>query len=127
MDLQTKLEVQYNAIQGIKTGNDVINNKATLMLNYIDAEVSMDAIHLFSETIDTNINLFELTSAYTWFKLGFNYLLVAPLDSEDIDLYQRIYTSYHHNEVIYQTEHFNLFKEFYSIMLEQLIQNEQEN
>ena len=126
MELHEKLQQQYDAIQCIKRGEDTVTNKATLMMQYINAETSMEAIHLFATVIDENIGLYEITTAYTWFILGYNYLIQQPLDRYDSDLYQKLYHSEHGDGKpnMSQEEHFNLFKEFYKITLEELNKNE---
>ena len=129
MELHEKLQQQYKAIQEIKKGINVIENKAIIMMQFINAETEMAAIHLFSLTIDNNIDLYELTSAYTWFILGYNYLTQQPLDRYDSDLYQKQYFKLYPTKEgdLTQEETFQLFREFYNITLEELSPNESPN
>ena len=56
------------------------------MLVYIDAEVNLDSIKIFSDSIDNNIELFEESVAFTWLIFGYNYITEKELTTTEIDL-----------------------------------------
>jgi len=85
-----QLKTQKKAIENIKNGINITENKTILMMRYIDAQVSQEFIKIFADTIDLDIDKYEESAAFTWAILGYNYQKERELTTDDIDRLAKI-------------------------------------